>query len=221
MESYYARKLSAERLALCYKVAPPRVVQYLNAEIEYSQHLINSGDRVLELGCGYGRVLKEIARTGCTIIGIDISLESLVWGKINGYCFPAVVMDSSLLGFQEDTFDCVLCIQNGLSAFKTEPSAIIAETLRVVKPGGIAVFSSYSDNFWTDRLEWFRIQSRFGLVGEIDEEKTCDGRIVCKDGFVATTIRPADLLSITKKLGVNVIIKEVDRSSIFFIIQVS
>ena len=37
-------------------------------------------------------------------------------------------------------------------------------------------------------MEWFREQPRLCLIGEIDKEKTCDGTIVCKDSFRATTV---------------------------------
>ena len=34
-KSYYSDKLSAEQLRQCYQIAPLRVKQYLNAEIQY------------------------------------------------------------------------------------------------------------------------------------------------------------------------------------------
>lgn len=52
MSSYYTEKLSAERLKLCYDLAPPAVQRYLSAEIEHVRWRIGAGSRVLELGCG-------------------------------------------------------------------------------------------------------------------------------------------------------------------------
>ncbi|MCU0646032.1 MAG: class I SAM-dependent methyltransferase, partial [bacterium] len=80
---------------------------------------------------------------------------------------------------------------------------------------GIVLFSSYSEKFWEDRLNWFRLQAEHGLVGEIDEEQTGNGVIVCKDGFRATQFGASDFLNLTSDLGVETIIKEVDRSSVF------
>ena len=62
MKSYYSQKLSAERLKLCYEIAPLRILQYLEAVIEFTLGRIRSSDLVLELGCGYGRVLNEIIK---------------------------------------------------------------------------------------------------------------------------------------------------------------
>ncbi|MEW5925544.1 MAG: class I SAM-dependent methyltransferase, partial [Candidatus Zixiibacteriota bacterium] len=73
----------------------------------------------------------------------------------------------------------------------------------------------YSDKFWEDRLEWFRAQADEGLLGDIDDEKTGNGVIVCKDGFRATTISREDFTGLTQKAGVSSEIREVDNSSIF------
>ena len=56
-EKTMTERLSAERLQRCYELAPPEVQAYLEAEVQYLQAATSPGARVLELGCGYGRVL--------------------------------------------------------------------------------------------------------------------------------------------------------------------
>jgi SAM-dependent methyltransferase len=124
-------------------------------------------------------------------------------------------MDAVALAFRDGIFDVVACIQNGISAFKVDQRALVAESIRVARPGGRVLFSSYSERFWRDRLEWFRLQSEHGLLGEIDPEATGDGVIVCKDGFKATTIGPDEFFSLTSGFDVHRRIEEVDESSIF------
>ena len=53
------------------------------------------------------------------------------------------------------------------------------------------------------------------LLGEIDEEATGNGVIVCKDGFRATTFSPDDFLALAANLGLAVEVFEVDESSVF------
>ena len=89
------------------------------------------------------------------------------------------------------------------------------EALRVSRPGGHVIFSSYSARFWDDRLGWFRIQSRHGLLGDIDEAATGDGNIVCKDGFRATSATRKDFEELCARCGVTPTITEVDGSSLF------
>jgi 2-polyprenyl-6-hydroxyphenyl methylase/3-demethylubiquinone-9 3-methyltransferase len=79
----------------------------------------------------------------------------------------------------------------------------------------VALFSTYAERFWDDRLEWFELQAQAGLLGEIDYDKTGDGVIACKDGFTATTVRPSAFLSLTRGLGAEVRLVEIDESSLF------
>ncbi len=218
MKGYYEDKLSAERLKLCYEIAPPRVQQYLRAEIEHVLEAIRPGDVVLELGCGYGRILPFLAQKASLVIGIDNSMVSLSLGlnflKGLSNC-QLICMNAVELAFADKTFDCVVCIQNGISAFHVNQQELIKESFRVTKPGGRILFSSYSDKFWKHRLEWFQLQSEAGLVGEIDQEKSKDGVIVCKDGFTATTVGAEEFLLLTAGLEAEVKIVEVDESSLF------
>ena len=216
MTGYYARKLSAERLRQCYTLAPPRVQRYLLAEIECVRRRVTPEDRVLELGCGYGRVLQHVAPYA-KVIGIDTAFDSLRLAKdmVPYPSWSLFQMDASMLGFSDHSFDVVICIQNGISALKVDPKVLLQEARRVTRPGGKMLFSSYSEKFWDDRLEWFRIQSQHGLIGEIDECRSENGTIVCKDGFEATTVSPDDFVMLSSSLGLAADIIEVDDSSIF------
>lgn len=220
---YYSHKLSAERLKRCYEIAPPRVKQYLEAEIEFIMEKIKPSDMVLELGCGYGRALKKLTTKAKTVVGIDTSYTSLLLAKEimsnDPQCY-LLAMDAVKLGFGNKRFDKVICIQNGISAFGVDQRKLIEEAMRITRSGGHVFFSSYSENFWKDRLAWFRIQAEHGLIGEIDEEATGHGVIVCKDGFRATTVGRDDFASLTSHLDIHPLITEVNGSSVFYEIQV-
>ena len=218
MDDYYSKNLSAERLKLCYELAPPRVEQYLEAEIDFILCKTKVSDNVLELGCGYGRVLLKFAERANTITGIDNSHDNIQMAKnISKDITNCKVyeMDAGKLDFPDKRFDKVLCIQNGLSAFKLDKLELMKEALRVTRKGGTAFFSSYSNNFWKHRLEWFRLQAEYGLLGEINEEKTKDCIIVCMDGFKATTITEGEFLDLCNNLNLIPKVTEVDNSSIF------
>jgi 2-polyprenyl-6-hydroxyphenyl methylase/3-demethylubiquinone-9 3-methyltransferase len=218
VSAYYSHKLSATRLKQAYDIAPPRVRQYLDAEVSHVLERIHPGDLVVELGCGHGRILPKLARKAGWVVGIDTSVPTLEFAQETLAAIPNCSisrMDAARLGFQDGAFDCVVCIQNGISAFHVDQRALVSESVRVAKPGATVLFSSYSDKFWKDRLEWFELQSKAGLIGEIDYAKTKDGVIVCKDGFTATTVRSKDFLALTTHLNVDVRIVEVDESSLF------
>ncbi len=217
-ERYYTDKLSAERLRRCYEIAPPRIWRYLRAEIEHVLSRVRPGDAVLELGCGYGRVLREIAPKARLVVGVDTSAASLrlareeLGGRAN---LGLVRMDTASLGFCIRTFDVVVCVQNGVSAFGVDGRRLLVESLRVTRPGGTVLFSSYAEEFWPHRLEWFRLQSEAGLLGEIDEEKTSGGVITCRDGFRATTVGEEGFRDLARGLGADERFNLVDSSSLF------
>jgi len=223
MGGYYSDKLSAQRLRLCYEIAPPRVRQYLEAEIAFVLEGAERASSVLELGCGYGRILDRLLAPGRELVGIDTSLDSLRLAAESigpDHGCRLIAMNAASLGFGHDLFDLVLCLQNGLSAFRVNQRAVVTEAIRVTRPGGSVFLSSYLKKFWVDRLAWFRLQSEEGLLGEIDEDATGDGIIVCSDGFVATTLDRDDFARLLHGLDVDFSFLEIDDSCLFCTVTV-
>ncbi len=216
--NYYRSRLAAERLKICYAIASPRVRQYLEAEIQHVLAEITGARLVLELGCGYGRVLRRIAPEVQLAVGIDNSLDSLLCSADELADFNncrLLCMDAAATAFRDNRFDAVVCIQNGISAFHVDRLTLMRESLRICRPGGFALFSSYSPKFWEHRLEWFEQQSAHGLLGPIDYARTGNGSIVCTDGFTASTCTPDEFRRLATALDINATITEIDDSSIF------
>jgi len=224
MEGYYAKKLAAGRLRKCYEIAPPRIRRYLRAEMDFALRRIKPAELVLDLGCGYGRTLPELAARAGFVVGIDNSPASLALAEkaVQGIPNAAVKkMNAAGLLFQDGLFDVVVCIQNGISAFHSDQGKLLQEALRVCRPGGTVLFSTYAEKFWPHRLEWFRRQAAAGLLGEIDEEKTADGVITCKDGFTASTVSAGDFRRLAAGLSASITLTEVDGSSLFCVLKKS
>lgn len=220
-KNYYAQKLNSEKLYQVYQTQIERVKQYIDAEINFVRHELHGHEKILELGAGYGRIMKELAPFAASINGIDISKDSVAFGQEYLKDSPTCqlkVMDAHKLEF-DVKFDVVLCLQNGISAMKGEALNLIEQSIKVLSHGGKAYFSSYSPKFWEHRLAWFHEQANKGLLGEINLEKTKDGTIVCKDGFVAITYTLEDMEKLGKAVGYNYRIQEVDNSSIFLILE--
>lgn len=223
-KNYYVQKLSAHRLKRVYDIAPPRVQRYLDAEIEYILQKIKPGDNVIELGCGYGRMMEKLAAKAGNVVGIDISEENIILAReyLRELQNTAVYqMSADELGFFDHTFDLVVVAQNGISAFKIEPARLLKECLRITKKGGLILFSTYSHKFWEYRLQWFRLQADEGLLGEIDWEQTKPGIIICKDGFKATTFSEDDFLQLAGEFQLEAKLTEINESSLFCELQVT
>jgi 2-polyprenyl-6-hydroxyphenyl methylase/3-demethylubiquinone-9 3-methyltransferase len=217
---YYLSRLSGDRLRQCYAVAPPRVRQYLSAEIQFVRDHLRPGDSVLELGCGYGRVTFELARTAARVVGIDTSADSLRLARELGgpdCSCEFIEMDASALTFDDAEFDSVVCVQNGVCAFAVEGKGLLRQALRVTRPGGQVMFSTYAAGFWEQRLAWFEAQAEAGLIGELDHGSTGSGTIVCRDGLRLGMMLPEELRAMGSESGTEPDLHEVDGSSVFAI----
>jgi SAM-dependent methyltransferase len=221
MAGYYEDKLHGNRLKRCYEIAPPRIQQYLKAEIQYVVKNVRPDCQLLELGCGYGRVLRPLAEKVALAFGIDTSYTNLKLARTfleSRHACHLIRMDAVEMGFPDGRFDYVICIQNGISAFHVDQRTLVRESIRVTKDHGLIFFSSYSTKIWPARLQWFKAQAEAGLVGEIDWHRTGEGNIVCKDGFTATTVSQDGFTRLVRGFPVGVRIEEVDESSIFCVL---
>jgi len=217
MTDYYAEKLSAERLRRCYEIASPRVKQYLEEEINFFCDHLKGNEVVLELGCGYGRVAVRLAERARLVIGIDNSIESIKMARElagDRHC-RYLCADAVDLCFEDNVFDTVVCVQNGVCIFRVDRKELFKEALRVTKAGGKLYFSTYSDKFWNHRLKWFEAQAEEGLLGEIDHDLTGNGTIVCRDGFSSGRMLPDELYSLCEGFPVKASVFEIDESSVF------
>lgn len=212
---YYRQRLSGERLRRCYELASPRIRRYLEAEVAHMEETLAGSGTVLELGCGYGRIAFRLAETIPVVVGIDNASGSLRLGIEQSRGSRAVsfaAMEACRLGFVEASFDAVICLQNGICAFGADPGILLDEALRVTRPGGRAVFSTYSPSIWPERVEWFEAQAAAGLLGALDREQTRGGVIVCRDGFRSGTFSREGFLELADSRGLEASVAEVDGS---------
>ena len=217
MEDYYKNKLSGNQLLKVYSLASDPVRAYLKGEIEYCRKKTYPDIRVLELGCGYGRIIKELANDSYFVFGIDNAPLNIEVARtyLKGITKVDVeVMNVKSLAFEDEAFDCVLCLQNGLSAFGTDPLVVLKEGWRVIKKGGCLVCSTYSEGFWPHRLAWFHAQADAGLLSPVDEDKSKAGIIACKDGFISRSTTEDDFRKYAGLLDLNVEVRTLSSGSL-------
>ena len=129
---------------------------------------------LLDVGCGAGGYVRQLAGLGHRAVGVDYSFPSLM---------RAVAADPGLKGhyltgeayglpFRSESFDLVLSI--GTFQALATPERALDEMVRVLKPGGILV---------VEALNAKAVASRVGhglkrLKGRLDSVKVYDPRIV-------------------------------------------
>ena len=91
-----------------------------------------SGEHILDLGCGDGALTEKISAIGATVVGVDASADMVAAARRRG--LEVRVMDGACLSFEE-IFDAVFS-NAALHWMKTDPDAVIAGVRRALRPGG-------------------------------------------------------------------------------------
>lgn len=89
------------------------------------------GERILDLGCGDGRLTLEIAETGAEVVGIDASASQVAAARALG--LDARLLDATALAFDAE-FDAVF--SNAALHWMTDRAAVLGGVARALKPGG-------------------------------------------------------------------------------------
>jgi len=90
-----------------------------------------SGERILDLGCGDGALTERLVAMGAQVVGIDNSPDMIAAARQRG--LDARVTDARALGF-ENEFDAVFS-NAVLHWIKDDPDAPIAGAFRALKTG--------------------------------------------------------------------------------------
>jgi SAM-dependent methyltransferase len=106
--------------------------------VRYERLGVEPGDRVLDLGCGFGRHAYESARRGAYVVACDMSLAELkdVSGMFEAleYESSATNGDATRLPFADGSFDRIIASE--VLEHVPDDGAAFAELARVLRPGG-------------------------------------------------------------------------------------
>ncbi|MDX2969687.1 methyltransferase domain-containing protein [Kribbella solani] len=102
------------------------------------------GKRVLEVGCGAAQCSRWLVGQGADVVAFDISVEQLRVSKAldtrTGTAVRTVAADAVALPYRDSTFD-LACSAFGALPFVADVGTAFGELHRVLKPGGLLVFS--------------------------------------------------------------------------------
>jgi 2-polyprenyl-6-hydroxyphenyl methylase / 3-demethylubiquinone-9 3-methyltransferase len=108
-----------------------------------------AGRRVLDVGCGGGILAESMAARCADVLGIDLSEKSLGVAKLHqlesgiDVAYRAVSAEALALE-QPSAFDLVTCME--MLEHVPDPASTVAACAKLVKPGGLMVFSTLNRN---------------------------------------------------------------------------
>lgn len=114
-------------------------------------HIELSGVKILDWGCGPGRVIRHLPKytgLGSEFYGTDYNTESIVWCAEN---LPGIQFNqntlSAKLPYENHFFDVLYGISVFTHLSEKMHFAWFDELFRVLKPGGIMLFTTQGENF--------------------------------------------------------------------------
>ncbi|MCE9663942.1 class I SAM-dependent methyltransferase [Halomonas sp. M5N1S17] len=144
-----------------------------NLEIDRERFcgVVNLQAKVLDFGCGYGRIVKELTECGYTdVIGID---PSSVMVERGCRMFPGLSLlhsSKAVLPFDDRSFDAVVaCAVFTCIPSLEERAEAVAEIARVLKPGGFLHISEFCSEEGTVFTSGLGISMRYSRPEELRE----------------------------------------------------
>lgn len=120
---------------------------YERSAAEFTARLgLTSAERVLDVACGTGNLAIPAARSGASVVGIDIAPNLIAQAKSRamseGLTIDFETGNAERLRFSDGTFDTVVTMFGAMFAGRPERAA--AELLRVTRAGGRIAMANWT-----------------------------------------------------------------------------
>ncbi len=102
------------------------------------RRLINpeTGESILDAGCGDGRLIRELGGSGAVLYGVDTSIAALRFSLGFNPCALHSVQDIGALAFPDGFFSKISLIETLEHIHPDYVHAVLSEIKRVLAPGG-------------------------------------------------------------------------------------
>jgi SAM-dependent methyltransferase len=163
-EPAFSERMLREHLDQAHGAAS-RVTEERQLQIDWiwSKLALTSGMHICDLTCGPGLYAVELARQGCSVLGVDFGPAAVAYARnlaeqrgVTERC-TIVQEDIRTVALPTATFDLVLLIYGQLAVFtKAEATQLLAKAAAALKPGGRLVIEllnqdrvdKTSSNWW-------------------------------------------------------------------------
>lgn len=114
-------------------------------KVQLFSEMINKEAKILDIGCGYGRVLNELSLNGYkNLYGVDFSYKMIVRGRKQ---FPKInftVQEDKRLPYEDNSFDSIILFAV-LTCIVVDDDQIFLmnEIKRVLKPKGLLYINDF------------------------------------------------------------------------------
>lgn len=187
--------------------APPKLLaDFFQGDVTYIAKELPKGKEVLEVGCGFGRLLTGLSKVSKKVTGIDFSdLQLSEARKRVGHLFNVELhnMHAESLRFPDRAFDVAICLNSTLGNMPGIEAKVVSEMARVVRPGGLIAVRVFANTPEVKKAQ-FANYRRLNLTNIRD-----DGQVVTTDeGFYSRRFIREELLGLFLQAGLTPIITQ-------------
>lgn len=147
--------------------------------------------RILDAGCGAGRVTRAVADRGGDIVGLDINQAAIETARSAAPGVEFVHASMTELPFPAGTFAQVWCLRFSFNALPTRQERLntLRELWRVCAPGGTALVEAFN---------WYH-RGRFGLLRAANLLDHVARTLRRRGGGRSLPLPPRDILYLANK----------------------
>ena len=156
--------------------------------LKYSEMTVHGKDgRILEAGCGAGRILRFYHQLGYDIVGMDYIDAAISKLKTIDPSLQAETGDITAVQYSDLSFKYVLAF--GLyHNLEHDVDKAIEETFRILEKGGAVCASFRADNFQTRMTDWLE-DRKSKKIGKATNHNVFHKMNLSKDEFARLFIR--------------------------------
>ena len=125
---------------------------------------VGAGMRVLDLACGPGLVASGASERGALPVGLDFSSAMIALACADHPGIRFEKGDAEVLPFADEVFDAV--VANFGIHHVAEPNRALAETRRVLRPGGRVAFTSWAAP--AENIAWQLLFDAISAHGDLE-----------------------------------------------------
>ncbi|MBI2110495.1 class I SAM-dependent methyltransferase [Candidatus Woesearchaeota archaeon] len=140
------------------KNMPNSYRRWFKEERKYLLKHITKNAKVLEVGCGDGRSIKDILDVTTNIVGIDHDEKAVADVKNNFKDYKTIRIlkaKAENLPFENKEFDFVICMTT-FANFADSKQKVLSEMKRVLKDDGFIIISVFSEDAFEERMKIYK-----------------------------------------------------------------
>ena len=184
-------------------VLDPDYQKWFEQEAEYLRKTVTKNSKVLEVGCGEGRSLRDLLPITKNLTGIDYDQKAVDEAKesLKSPTIKLLKAEATKLPFKEQEFDFVICMTT-FANFGSLKHKALSEMSRVLKKEGKIIISVFNEDAWPARS---RVYKKAG----VKVESVTNGKAILHTGIPSEQFSKTELEVIFKKskLKIDEIIK--------------